>query len=714
MSNSKPPTTHRLNLKAIVGLTILAVSLGAGALVLNLARPDQVRKTATKQIENLVENGRSDVALRHLDRYLQRYPDDEEMLFLQARLLSSGVSGVAQIEQVARMHDRLLRQFPENPKIDEVRARLAELYIRLSDEYRSGFDLLGAPEQGALESRYNAAAKLARELISRKGDDPRSHLLLGLAMERLAVAGAKDELNEAITSYERALALHERALRIDPEDEEAGEEAADVAVRLASLYRDRRDDEQAAMAVLDRLLASRPNSVQPRLARYRYYRESRDDEGARKELQAALEMAPGNAMVRMAAADHALQRGDPEAARVHVEAITEDGEEGEDPRRRLVNGMIDFAENQPDMAINEWREGLVLVYGTDAELAWWLAYVQIGLNRLGEAEQLIERYKNLSGGGETPGLFLLYALRDELNQNYVSAIKTLEDLRNDDRIDGRIRDQAILALGRCYQAVGNESSAERIYSLAAQADKRSIAPIQAQASLLLQDGRPEEATGVVERALEERPSGNQELLMLLVRCRLAVQLALPPERRNWSEFDRDAARVEEANRAGAEAEGVDPQSVELTIMLADREFQDGRTEAADDRLEKAIERWPNNPKIWASRAELKLRSGRPDESIAVLEEGLTATQNDPTLRLKLARDLVTLGRGQEAGRRLIEGIEQLPKNQQAVLWEALGRLRMAQADFAGASLAFRNSAQLDPSARADSGSARSRVDEPPN
>jgi tetratricopeptide (TPR) repeat protein len=732
VSETPTATTWRLNWRAAATLAILGLILGVSALALQLTRPDRVGEEARRQIEQLVEANRPDLALRHLGRYLEQQPEDADMLFLQARLLAEQATDIPTLERAGLLHDRLLRQYPNHPKVDETRARLAELYILLSDTYRQSFDLLRDPERGALEYRYRAAAQIARDLITRREDDPRAHFLLGRALEGLVVPGAQEELEGAITSYseslkrfdrklpglEQALDKAEGALDEVPDGEgaelaraaaeaevdraadaldEATSGLAEVVSRLARLYRDRAGKPEEAEEVLDLLLSARPDDVRLRLARYEYYRELYDERQAAIELQEALKLAPEDLLVRLAAARHALHRGDPAAAQAHLDVIPESKDPREDAVRRLVGGMIDFAEDRRMLAMDRWRDALVDVKGTNEELTWWLAYVQIRLGRIEDALNLIAHYRALSGGevGQ-PRLQLLLALLDEQLGNHMRAIDVLERLRLDTRVAGPVRDQAILALARCYEALGDRTGAGRIFDLAAQADTRSITPIVAKVQMLQRSGKYQEAATVLERALEDRAPDNPELAMMLAGVRLSEQAILPPQQRSWDDFEQAIEKAGQAFQVAAEAEGItDPQSVDLAIVLADRDLLEGRLDQADARLQEVLERSPANPSLWAARAELMRRSGQPEQAIRVIEQGLEASGDGARLRIALAGALLELGKGREAQRRLIEGIDRLQADEQAELWEELGRLRLAQADLDGADLAFLNWAKLE-------------------
>ena len=117
----------------------------------------------------------------------------------------------------------------------------------------------------------------------------------------------------------------------------------------------------------------------------------------------------------------------------------------------------------------------------------------------------------------------------------------------------------------------------------------------------------------------ERAPDNPELAMMLAGVRLSEQAMLPPQQRSWGDFDQAVEQAEQALRVAAEAEGIaDPQSVDLAIVLADRDLLEGRIDQADARLQGVLGSSPNNPGLWAARAELMptirpARAGHPPD-----------------------------------------------------------------------------------------------------
>lgn len=110
VDDTPPPIVRRLNWRAVAVPATLALAIGAALIGLQLTRTNRLGGEATHQINQLVEDGRADMALRHLGRYLENFPDAREMRFLEARLRADRDPGnnVDSLNRVARLHELLL------------------------------------------------------------------------------------------------------------------------------------------------------------------------------------------------------------------------------------------------------------------------------------------------------------------------------------------------------------------------------------------------------------------------------------------------------------------------------------------------------------------------------------------------------------------------------------------------------------------------------
>ncbi|WP_169980989.1 tetratricopeptide repeat protein [Tautonia rosea] len=701
----------------MISLVVLSVVVGGVLLTLQLTRPARLGNEAARQIQSLIAESenllkesreakdeetaetnlrraalRSDQALRHLNSYLERNPDDPEMALLQAELMADRATGVVgpYEERVAQIHQRILVRFSNLPKedLDEVRFRLADLYIRLSDAYQTDYQQVGLAEQGVAQGRYPAAIELAQALDQ---EDPRTQALLGKAHE------GRGDIQDALEAYRNAWNLYPEALANAPDDEKLTRDILEVAWRWARLYRDEREEPEEADRVLTELAGLLPDSAEALLVRYFFFRESDDIEQASKALADAQKQAPRDPKVLITVVEHSLEQGDTTTARDVFKSIPDEYRRENSQRVAMLGGLIEHYENRPAEAMRLWDEALKIAGGNDADLTWWNAYVSLKTGGSEGDRQLIDQFKRLTGGNESdPRYQLLQALDLMARGKVQNAITTLEGLRARGGNPLLVQNKATQSLAACYVLVGRREDAETLFQDLEEADSdSSLEMVINHANLLESLDKTGEA---IERLRTARTTFGDDpaLLVTLLRLRLSEQSKRPPRTRSWAAFDQDAERLQEMPENVLPLESL--QRLELELMRADRDLLANQPGQADDRLKKALETWPTNPRLWAARAELLKRSGDPEAALALLEEGLKEAGDGPTLRLTMARLLVDLGRGREAQKRLVDGIEQLGSDAQRELVQALGRLRMAQGDYDGARNAFLSWSKLAPAA----------------
>jgi tetratricopeptide (TPR) repeat protein len=660
--------TLQMNVRALAASLALVLMVVLVALTLVWTQEARSRRTVLRQVRQLREAGKEELAARHLSEYLRSYPDDVAVLEVQGELLAHLARSAGQLLEAARLNDRLVKLDPTGQAGQAARKRLVDLYVRFSDLHRVSAVYRIAPEIAANDLRYRAAEAIAREVVRRAPTDPEGHRLLATALEGLAVPGDESALGEAIREYETALAS-------DPGDPVAAE-------RLAGLYQSRRGDEARAERVLDRLIAARPELVEARLVRYRYFARARRPGRAADELNAAARLAPGDATVRLTVAGDALRRGDTAEARRQIEALPADAQDG--LRVRMVRGLIDFGEERPDEAVDSWRKGLMRIGGSDAEMTWWLAYVLLQMGRLTEARPLVDQYRRLVGDDDDPLAQLLRAVADEKLSRPVLAILGLERVR--DRVGDPWQTILHLTLGQCYEAIWDEERALAAYRRALQFDASAVLPRLAAARLLL-ERQPERAAAELERGVREFPD-DPSFRVALAGALLKQQLALPSDRRSWGAFDHALARAAE----------LAPGSPAVVLMRADRLSQTGGLADAAKLLEKAVKASPRAAALWVAWASALDRLGRPAEGLAALDRAAdpAAVGDRAVLRVARARLLTALGRGREGRAQLIDRVDQLPELDRPPVWEESGRLLAAQGDVAGAREAYARWAGLQP------------------
>jgi tetratricopeptide (TPR) repeat protein len=665
-----------INWKALITMLVIGLSLGAVALGLTMARQGQSHGSVEREIARLVDAGRDDLAIRLINQYLAQKPDEPVILQHLARLLARRAETLEQLLGASRVYERLSQVASGQPKLQDATQReLAEVYIKYSDALHATALYRGTSELAANESRYRAAEEISKRLVEEHPEDAESHRLLAMAKEGLAVPGDDKELEGAVREYAKSLEL-------EPKHVETSE-------RLAALYRIRLKDNAKAEAVLDRLAAASEDPIEPLLARYRYFREAAQTDRsaeakAGKALDEALRHDPKNLLVRLAAAEHALRNGKAMEAREHVRALPES--DSKDFRLSIMKGLVEFAQEHPQEALEQWRQGLVQMQGTHAELTWWLAYVQLRLGRVEQAAPLVAQYRRLVESNEDPALQFLEALSDERGGRPKQAVLALEQIR--DKAPGRLREEIIVALGRCYEALGEDELAMQTYRLAEQSAPGAALPRLAITSLLLAQG-PDEAVAELRNAVQvNEPAPDPDLLIALAKAIVMQQATRPQGSRTWAEVDGLLNRLE--------TEGVSNST--LAILRADRVSLAGRPLDGVTVLEAAAADDPINPTIWVGLASKLSEAGKNDEALAALDRGSKpeAAGDSATLRLIRARLLVAMGRGREAQTALVSASEAMPLDQQASLWEALGRLRATQGNLEGSRTAYERWAQISP------------------
>lgn len=669
---ARPRRRFRLNRKAAAALLAVAAVAGLGYLVAIRVVNQSVRTQLLAGAQAATKAGNVDQAIRNLQRYLDTHPVDIPVLEELALITAGSARGADEASAAASINDRLLRLDPEGPGRQETRRRLVDLYVRIGEWHRASAVYRLAPESAAHDLKFRVAEAIARDLIRRGEARPAEarasdHRLLAMALEGLAVPGD-------VAALKNSLAEYDRALKADPRDTVAAE-------RLARLYQERLNDPARGEKVLDDLVAALPSSHQVRLIRYRYFLKLHRNDRADVELQQATRLAGSDLEVRLTAATDALRRGDGPGALLHLDAIPTASQS--DLRVQVIRGMVNFNEERPEEAIDGWRQGLLSIGGTDSDLTWWLAHALLQMGRIAEARPLVAQFRRLSGDETQPLYRVLQAELDEKTGRPTRAILALEWAR--DRVGDYWQAMVQMALGRCYEAIWDETRALAAYRRAYQIDPRLSDPRIAAARLLR--AKPDDAILEIERGLSQAPA-DPTLRNALAETRFRQQAARPAGDRSWTEFDR----------AMAQALASSPNSSSLLLMQSDRLALAGDLVGATSLVAKGTEKAPRNAALWTTWAEGLHRAGRTGEALKVLERASapSAAGDRAPIRIARARLLLSQGRGREARDLLVRGEEALPTADRPMLWEALGRLDIVLGDVAGARAAFAGWARILP------------------
>ena len=635
---------RRLNVRAALVMGAVAALAIPAYLIVGRVQDTRRGSALRKQAQAYVEAKppRPDLAVKYLDRYLELNGGDLDAMELRARLLSETARTADDVEAATQANDLVQRLDREGPRRQEARRRLAELYLRM-ERYR--------PPSAV---KYRTAEATARDLIAydRKAGRPdaRDHRLLGRAL-------LGEEMMAETKALPQALAELEVAARLDPGDVPGAEQ-------LAYLYADRRKDRARADAVLDALVKANPK-VEARLARYRHYARFGPSEKARAELERAVREAPENLVVRLTAAEDALERNELAASRAHLATIAETARD--DRRVRYLQGLLELRERHADKAIDSWRQGLRLTAGTDFELSFRLAWVLLQLGRVADAKPLMDQVRRLTGGTRpSPEYRFLEALRDARENEPARALATLEEVKP--AISRTLRGAVCMTMGQCYEATRDEPRALAAYRDAAAAQPRAAEAYLNAARLLAAMRGPDAAADELRHALQQAPD-DPGLLMGLARYLL--------QRRDWIGMRQVLDR----------AERVAPGSPTLVMMRADYEAATGKLDDAVKLLGHAAEHLDRRDvSLWLAYANGLLRQGRGEEALKALTRAAAADAAGDRAALRVARARLEqqLGRGRLARQELARDVESLPPTERPAVLRARVDLLNLQGDRAGA------------------------------
>lgn len=689
---------RRLNVRALVGLAVAAAALVGGAAAVSALRGGA---QGLREAEDLVKQGRRDLALRYLKDYIDRHPNDTVALALRARLLGESAATLGQISEAAQATDLILRRVPEGPEAQELRRRLVDLYLR---------------QEGlvpAREVRYRTAESIAREYIERAekekaAADPARraelaavHRLLGRALEGQYRTGNADALarradkdkktpSGAIEEFEAAAALDpadvdgaERLARLQVEaGGKAGEAAADRT--FAALLAANREDpkrEAAALLAKARVLEA---SAEGRPER---------EKAAAAALDEAIRLAPQDVEARLAKAEQLVAETKLDEAARQVEALPEAARD--DLRVREFVGRLELRRNHPELAVESWRKGLRLAAGPggdDARLAllsFNLALIDLYLGRVDEAAPLIAQVRRLSAVKDPPVALFLDGLRALKTNRPAEAIGILEKVALSlGTLPAVLHGALYQALGEAYEAVQDPPRAIEAYRRAVEVAPKSTEARRAVARLLAarDDGRGlDQAAEELRRGLVEQPD-EPLLKVALAGILLRQQERLPKDRRDFAEVETLLKEVP-------------PNTPGLVMMQGQLLADTGRFAEAVRQLGAAAEKHDRkNPELWRLYAIGLAAEGKVDEALRALELAVAPENagDHSALRVERARLLTQRGKGREAQQVLTRDWQSLPPPQRPLVWRSAADLLRALGDRDGARRALRRWADLAP------------------
>lgn len=593
----------RLNVRLLVG-TILSLTLvGTGIHFLHgyqvkrnagvmLRDADLAIQQAENQKDHALRQKTLDQGITLLAWYLTYEPGDKQALAKYGLLLEKQATTRALRLQAMQKLEEALRA---DPSRDDVRFRLANCLINLlsNDRLPAAINHLMA-----LQPRWKQPGEIEH--------------MLGWCYE------ARGDYPQAAEWFGRAIASSANRL--------------ESYILLADVLHNRLDQSDEAGQILDKMVAANANWYQAYVERARFYQGRGQADDADKDIARAVELAPDNESVLLAAAESAQARSNWKKAR----DIVQRGLVRHPQQASLYKALaaLEIRSGRDREAIACLQRGIDKVPQA-RELQVLLADLFIDEGKLDRATELITELHKENFPSALPDYLQARLLMAE--KKWGPAANLLERCRQDLGPASEWTGRVNFSLGACYGRLGDLDQQLAAYERALLRDPGWPAARIGLGSALLSAGRIDEAL-LQFRALEQGVEAPEQLWPLLARTLLLRTLRLPAWQRDWPPAEKAIDKVFQ----------VRPDSQDVPLLRAEVLFAQGKPQQADELLVKASRNKAGTEAIWSARAELAARQQKWSEAMAILDEG--QKQLGDKLELRLARMRLWAQRGGEKAR----------------------------------------------------------------
>lgn len=638
----------QLNFRLVLVLLLAVTLLGLSMHFLHAAQMTRTSKALLAQAKHAQENGDLDRAEDFLSRFLALEPGNVDGWIRYAQVLEKrAVTTPARIRAI-QVYEQALRRDPERR---DLRRKIVDL------EMAPGVGLY-ADAKPHIEILLNKFPKDENQKrVVAQADRPEAAELTMLLGRCLEETGNFTEAREEYTQS-RGFSLH----------------LVEASARLADLLRRQFKEKAQADRVMDELIAANGQSAQAFLARARYREKYLPGQGAdplglqasagiAEDVARALELAPDDADVLLAAAALARKQGKPADAKRHLEHAIKLYPKRAEFYLRLAD--LELPRNASQAA--GWlRKGIDASPG-DVTLKWTLGDVLILLGKFDESAQILEELRK---EGIRPELLDYLEGRMKVAQGDLPhAVKILETAQAGlaaQRDTRELAKKALLQLGECYEKLGNADLRYKAYRQAVaielDPDPLWVAARQGLAASLFGLNKIEEAIVQYRIILPRQPDAREAMTRLLIY----QNLSRPAEQRQayWQEIDQSLADLDRLH----------PKAPATLTLHAEVLAAKGELSAAGDLLQAELANQPDQVELWIALAGVRMRQGKPDAALEVLKKAQSRLGDSLTLRLALVSHW-----SQRAGNEVVDALRQLEQGvegfsvvEQSRLWGALG------------------------------------------
>lgn len=576
---------RRLNVKLLVVLIVSTVVLGGGVFALHEYQVHRHAEVFKQIAHEKKEAGDIEEAVRQLNRYLHYRPNDVETTCDFALWFAEMASlPTAQPEQRRRIPLVLEQALRSNPDRDDLRRRLAEFMVQAG--------------------RVADAKDHLTILMANNEEDGELKTMMARCMVYTG-------------ELEQAVELYQSAIEVDPQGLEAYAQFADLLSR-------RLDRPEEADAVMQQLAEKNPDNYEVYLMRYDYRTRNRFEtrSAARDEIVKARELAPDNVDVILKAVESAistnefdeaeadLERGlelHPENVQLYISLatleMTKGSVNGEDRSEEASAALQRGLEAVPD-------NPLLLVHLTD---------VQIHRKQFDAARRTLERLAEVDFNQNQIDFLTSRILIGE--ERWVEASRLLQKVRQNQAQDRRTLVDIDLMLAQCYGALGQLDLQIVAYQRALDRDSFSVGARLGLARALAARGDLADAENELAR-LQTMP-GVAPLGGEILRLRIAEQLRMPKDQRNWEEINTMLGELVEKH----------PDSIDILVLKSRVSVFQDQVDEARELVIAAKEQHPKSLALWAELADIEANTKGPEAGLAVLADAREALDNPFELRI---------------------------------------------------------------------------------
>jgi cellulose synthase operon protein C len=532
----------------------------------------------------LLEQQAYTAALPHIARLLQATPDDRQLLLWRGQCQEGN-------EEPEDAADSYLRVLEKSPADRDASARLVALLHNASRQ-------------------PNLSAKVQERITALLAATPDN---ISLQMLRGRCQEASEDLAAAADTYRQAL--------------ETAPGHLEISTRLAALLRGPLEKTNEASQVLDKMVAVNRTSARAWLERALVRAKQEQLAPAEADLAEARKLAPTDAEVLKASADVAWMRGQEDQARQFLQ-------QGKNAHPDQVSFSVTLARlaalrKRPAEAMEIIHEGLART-PNDPDLFLALIDAQLASEDLAGAEKTLKQLRQFPDrsalGDYLEGRLMMHRKR------WADALVCLD--RGTVLAGPFLQSVIHVAMAQCQEQLGAIDRQFAEFEKAVKLDPSSIQARLGLANICVALNRTEQALELYRGLLHLRQPPDA-LWVPYGRALLRQELALPADKRDWSNLESALTR----------GTAIPEQAAEAIVVRAEMLLARDRLTEAVAVLEQGLEQVKepaDQVKLWVARIRLQARQGDVAAARRLLAEARKKHGDRPELLGEIA-DMTSAG-----------------------------------------------------------------------